>query len=147
VLTKILLDYIAGDSSLLYEKLYSDSILGASFAMDYLSGKNYGVSVFSGASPEPEAVRDSIINEINRLTVSGLDQKRFDTIKRKQLGRFIQSFNSISKICTTQADLYAKDLDLFDLMRSFDNCTLDLAEARLKEHFINPVLSIIYPPE
>ena len=145
VMGKILPDMIAGESSRLYERLYNKNLIDSTFAMDYLSGTFYGVSVFSGLSPDPLSVRGYIMDEIDRLRHNGLDRRRFENIKRKHIGRFITSFNNIGHITHTQADLYAKGMDVFDLMDCFANVAFDEAETRFTRHFTEPALSVVKP--
>ena len=140
---KILLDMIAGESSKLYERLYNQNLIDGSFAMDYLSGTFYGISIYSGLSPDPLGVREQITEEIERLKHDGLNRGRFENIKRKHAGRFIKSFNNVGHITHAQADLYTKGLDVFDLMDCFSNITFEEAETRFRRHFIEPALSVV----
>jgi predicted Zn-dependent peptidase len=132
---KLLLDMIAGESSDLYERMYNENLIDDSFGMDYLSGPFYGVSVFSGSSPDPERVRTHIMNEIGCLRRGKLNRRRFESIKRKHMGRFIRGFNNIGQIAQTQSDLYIKGLDIFELMDRFANITFDEVQERLSRHF------------
>ena len=145
VSSKILLDMIAGESSELYERMYNENLIDGSFGMDYISGTSHGVSIFSGASPDPVLVREYILNEIQLLKRSGLNRIRFENIKRKHIGRYIRGFNSIGQIAQTQADLYTKGLDVFELMDCFSNITFEQAQARLSSHFSEPALSVVKP--
>ena len=142
---KILLDMIAGESSPLYERLYNANLIDDSFGMDYLSGVFYGVSIYSGSSPNPIGVRDNILDEIQRLKRDGLDRARFQNIKRKHIGRFIRGFNNIGQIIQAQADLYTKGLDVFDLMDCFSNITFDKVQARFERLFSEQALSVVKP--
>jgi len=142
---KILLDMLTGESSELYERMYSENLIDSSFGMDYLSGIFYGESVISGSSPDPLRVRDSIVDEIRRLKRDGLGESRFERIKRKHIGRFVMGFNNIGQIVQAQADLYTKGLDVFDLMDCFSNITFDEVRTRFARHFTEPALSVVKP--
>jgi len=144
---KMLLDIIAGESSDLYAHMYNEHLIDSSFGMDYLSGAFYGVSVFSGSSPNPALVREYIMDGIQRLKQEGIDGSRFERIKRKHIGRLIRSFNNIGHITLAQSDLYTKGQDIFDLMDCFANFTHDEAQTRLSRHFTEPALSVIKPSE
>ena len=142
---KILLDMIAGESSDLYERMYNENLIDGSFGMDYISGTFYGLSIFSGASPDPILVRDYIMEEIQLQKRKGLNRSRFENIKRKHIGRYIRSFNNIGQIALAQADLYTKGLDVFELMDCFSNITFEEAQSRLTSHFTEPALSVVKP--
>jgi predicted Zn-dependent peptidase len=145
VLSRILMDAIAGDSSELYAALYNEGLLDDSFSADYLAGSFYGASVFSGSSKDPRQVQARLMAEIDRFKRDGIDPERFETLRRKHMGRYIRGFNSIEQICSSQADLFTKKLDLFDLMDSFQNVTVDGAMQRLSRHFTQPALSVVLP--
>ena len=142
---KILLDMIAGESSGLYERMYNENLIDSSFSMDYLSGTFYGESIISGSSPDPLRVRGIIWEEIQHLKEAGLNQSRFGDIKRKHMGQFIRGFNNIAQITQTQADLYTKGPDVFDLMDCFSNITFDDVQTRFTRHFTEPALSVVKP--
>lgn len=145
--SKILIDIVAGESSSIYEKLYNEGLIDSSFYIDYSCGVEYGISLFSGYSTEPKKVTEEIIKEIKRLSQGGIDKKRFEQIRRKHIGRYVRSFNSINTITNMQVDFATKNTDIFNLMDSFYNVTLDMVEERLREHLNteNYVLSVINP--
>lgn len=145
--SKILIDIVAGESSSIYEKLYNEGLIDSSFSIDYSCGVEYGISLFAGYSTAPKEVTEEIIKEIKRLSQDGIDEKRFEQIRRKHLGRYIRSFNSISTITNMQVEFDTKNMDIFKLMDSFNNVTLDMVEERLREHLNTEdyVLSVINP--
>lgn len=145
--SKILLDIIAGESSPIYEKMYNEGIIDNSFSIDYSCGIDYGISVFSGNSIEPQKVSNEIIKEVKRISKEGIDKARFEQIKRKHIGSYVRSFNSINTITTMQLDFETKGTDLFGIMDSFNKLTVNMLNQRLKDHLDtdNYVLSVVAP--
>jgi predicted Zn-dependent peptidase len=142
---KILLDVITGDSSPLYERLITDGLIDGPFSQDYISGSFYGQSILSAASDDPMEVMSRVMSEIDKIKNDGIDPVRFERIRRKQLGSFIRGCNSIEVMCGAAAELFTKDMTLFDYVSAFDKLTLNDCAKRLKEHFADPVISIINP--
>ncbi|MDR1001135.1 MAG: insulinase family protein [Clostridiales bacterium] len=142
---KVLLDIIVGDSSPLYERLITDGLIDGPCSMDYISGSFYGHSVLSAVSDDPMAVLSRVMSEIDNIKSNGIDPVRFERIRRKQLGSFIRGCNSIEMMCGAAAELFIKDMTLFDYVGAFEKLTLNDCAARLKEHFFDPAVSIINP--
>ena len=121
VSTKILLDMIYGDSSEFYESTYSQGLVDGPYALEYTAGSFYGTAVCSNSAECPSKASGLALGEIDRIKNDGLDQRRFEQIKRKHLGRFIRSFNSIESITHTQMELAFRGLDLFDILETYQN--------------------------
>ncbi|MCL2352938.1 MAG: insulinase family protein [Firmicutes bacterium] len=144
---KILADAAAGPSSPLYERMYNEGVIDGSFHADYAGGGYFGVSLFSGASREPERAKEMILGEIARLKNEGIDRNRFETVKRKHIGRLTAGFNAIDWVAGTQAELFTLGRDLFDLADSYENVTAEAVDERLRGHYLeeNCALSMIVP--
>ncbi len=117
--SKMLLDYIAGDSSPFYESMYERGLLDSSFGMEYLSGEGFGAAIFSGYSDKPYEVLSHLLTEIEALKHKGFDRERFNDIKNKHIGLFIRQFDSINSITAGQVDMVAKGIDLFQLVEAY----------------------------
>ncbi len=145
--TKILLDMLAGQSSNLYEKLYREGLVDDSFSYDFISGRSFGSSMFSGFSNEPKKVLEYINEEIKNVKQKGLDKDHFERIRKKQIGRFMRGFNSIDAIASSQIDLCSRGSDLFNSFESYQNVKFENIKDRLEEHFNaeNAVLSVVAP--
>jgi len=147
VKSKMLIDIVTGESSAIYEKMYNDGIIDASFSFEYSSGLEYGMTLISGFSRDYKRVSEEIINEINRLVKEGIDKNRFEQIRRKHIGHYARNFNSIGTLINMQVDFVTKGEDIFTLMNAFEKVTIDMIEERLKQHLAteNYVLSVVIP--
>ncbi len=144
---KLLVDIVAGESSDLYNKLYNEGLIDGSFEVEYVCGEDYGTFIFSGSSKNPKLVLEEILNEIEKIKKNGITENRFNQIKRKHIGRYARSFNSIDNICNLQLDFLTKNMDLFELMDSLNNVTKEELETSLNNKLVkeNCVLSVIIP--
>ena len=139
----ILSDMIAGESSNIYVELYDKGMIDNQFTAEYIGGSYYGIFLFAGASHEPEAVRDRILQEIKQ----DLDHERFEMIKNKHIGRYIRGFNSIETLCASQADLFTKGYHVNNMMAAFKNVTFDDVNRQMHDHLRleNHALSVVRP--
>ena len=145
VSTKILLDIIMGGSSETYNKLYNAGLLDDGFGLDYSHGSCYGTTMFSGASKNPQIVFEEIMGAIKNVKKAGIEPSVFERIKKKHLGRFMQSFNSVSTPSEMQADFFVKGFNIFDLAKSLNDVKIEYVTERLENCFMdnNFCLSVV----
>ncbi|MCL2565013.1 MAG: insulinase family protein [Defluviitaleaceae bacterium] len=135
VTTKILLDIIIGGSSETYNKLYKTGLLDDGFSLDYSHGSCYSTTMFSGTSKDPDTVFEEIINAIKTLKETGINPLIFERIKKKHLGRFMQSFNSVSTPSEMQADFFVKGFNIFDLAKALKDVKIEDVHKRMENCF------------
>lgn len=147
MITNIILDMLFGSSSVFYNKLYEEGLIDTSFGAYYTGKGSYGHSLILGQSNRPEEVYKRVMDYIENAGEKALNEENFNRIKKKELGQFLFSLNSIDSIAYNFTDLYFNDFlftDLFSLLEEVDyNDILD----RYKTHFHkdNVALSIIKP--
>ena len=110
-------------------------------------GDGYFCSIFGGESRNPRLVRDRIIEEINRCKREGLDEERFNIIKRSYYGDLIRDLNDAEAIATLMLNNGMEKLTAFDNIETVAACTFEDVTARLEKQFNtdNVVISIIEP--
>ncbi|MDP4094905.1 MAG: pitrilysin family protein [Bacillota bacterium] len=147
VAIRILLDMIMGRSSELYNRLYDDGLINASFDTDYTLEENYAFSMFGGESRDPEAVRDRIAEEIRLIGKNGLDRNRFEQVKKAQMGKFLRQLNSVERISNLFITVYFKGVYLFDYFDVYDRISFEYIRDIFHEHFNldNMALSAVKP--
>ncbi|MGE4283696.1 MAG: M16 family metallopeptidase [Clostridia bacterium] len=147
IITRIVLEMIMGRSTTLYQRLYEEDLINDTFDVDYNAEINYGFTAFGGESSQPEKVREQIIDEINKLRQTGLDEVVFDRIKKVIFGRFLKQFNSIEKIANNFIANLFRDINIFDYIEVYNTVTFEDVQKRFLDHFKidNMALSIIRP--
>ena len=147
VSSRLLMDIVAGESSDFFYSLYDKGLLSNPFGMEYMGSNAHGTAIFSGASDDPVAVNNSIMEQLRKLKEVGINNSRFEQIKKKHIGRYIRSFNVIDNIATGQADLFSKGIDLFDLINAYKAATVETIQNRLLSLLDEniSVLSVIKP--
>lgn len=145
--TNFALSLLAGNSSDLYKRLYDDGLINNSFSTEVFRGDGYFCSIFGGESRDPWLVRDKIIEEIDRCKKEGLDQKRFDAIKKSYYGSLIRDLGSAESVATSMLNAGMDKLSAFDTIELVAAVTFEDVSRRLERQFNaeNVTLSIIEP--
>lgn len=147
--TNIVLSLIADESSDLYKKMYEDGLINSNFSTEVFTGDGYFCSVFGGESRNPHEVLDRIIAEIERVKTEGLDEERFELIKKSYYGSQIREYNNVEAVATTLINSYMSDTTPFDIIETVANVTFKNVQDRLfKQLDSNCVtISVIEPIE
>lgn len=147
ITTKILLDMLFGESSDFFERSYSEGLVDGPFVLEYSSSSFYGTAVCSNSADCPHEVAGHVLGKVERVKSEGLDEKRFAQIQRKHLGRFIRNLNSIEGVSHGQMELAFRGLDLFDILRTYQNVTFAQVSKRFERLFRddNYATSVIMP--
>lgn len=91
-------DILLGDSSPLFNRLYTEGLINGGFGggYDILSGA--AMLYAGGDSRDPHAVRDAIVAEAARVAEEGVDSARFQKILRGNFGETLRGFDSFENI-------------------------------------------------
>ncbi len=145
--TNFVLSLLADESSDFYKKLYDDGIINSSFSSEVFMGDGYFCSIFAGESRNPRLVRDKIIEEINRCKKEGLDEERFNIIKKSYYGALIRDLNDAEAIATVMLNAGMEKLSAFDVIETVAAVEFEDVQKRLDKQFNteNVTLSIIEP--
>lgn len=133
--TKLLLEILFGISSTLYRKLYDSELITESFDFDYSSETDYAYSVIGGDTPDPDKLVETITQELQALQKSGIGQDDFERSKRKKIGLFLRSLNSVEFIANQFTSYMFNGTDLFSVVPVLESITREEVEQRMKEHF------------
>lgn len=90
---------LMGESSALYQRLYEQGLIDGSFGAGYESFPGAAVFSCGGDSDRPEAVRDAVLEEAQRLCRTGIDGELFRRLKKSELGRRIRDLDSFDSLC------------------------------------------------
>ena len=108
-----------------------------------------GLISFTGDSPEPELVRDAIVEECGRLLREGLDDEAFLRLKKSAVGRRVRDLDSFESICYRVCANFFDGVDYFRFPEAYAEVTLEDVRTFL-EKTVCPegmVFSVIEPKE
>lgn len=145
--TNFVLSLLADESSDFYKKLYDEGIINSSFSSEVFMGDGYFCSIFGGESRTPRLVRDKLIEEINRCKKEGLDEERFNCIKKSYYGALIRDLNDAEAIATVMLNAGMEKLSAFDVIETVAAVSFEDVQKRLEKQFDTDkvTISIIEP--
>lgn len=135
VVTKLMLDAFIGPSSALYQELYENDLITDSFGNEFNSSTGYSFTVFGGDTPKPDELLARFKEAAQEAVEKGLDQAAFERSKRKKIGGYLRMLNSPESIAGEYTKYRFRGSDMFELLPLYESCTLEQANARLREHF------------
>ena len=124
---EILLNYITGESSKLYSKLYEKGLILGPLSSEYEFSRTYGYALILGRSKNPKEVEKLFLEEIEKIKKEGIDEKDFSRIKNKLYGEYISSYNSVSHIARNFISDWMKGIyNTYDYIDSFEKVTKNI---------------------
>jgi len=102
-----------GESSPLYLCMYEEGLIDSSFGGGFETVDGMALLTASGDSDDPEAIREAILEEAQRLAREGVPQEDFLRMKRSALGRRIRDLDSFDSTCFRVCAYYFSDFDYF----------------------------------
>jgi predicted Zn-dependent peptidase len=147
IVSSIALDILAGHSSPLYIRLYSEGLVYSDFSASFDSSANVAYTIFGGESRDPERVYDEVKQEINRLTENGPDINLFQRTKKAAIGSQIRSLNSLESICVGITGGHFRGYDAFSAADILSSITEDEITSFYREQLSpeNMAISIVSP--
>lgn len=128
LVSELALEILFGHGSDTYRELYEQQLVLDDFAASYGAGAGIGFTLIGGDTPHPERLRDTLLERAERLRRDGLRDEDFEREKRKFIGGFIRSFNSLEYLATFYTYFRFHDFDLFqtiDLLQEVDRPMLE----------------------
>ena len=140
-------DILLGDSSPLYQRLYDEGLINASFGggYDQLPGAAYLYA--GGESERAREVSDAILAEARRLAREGIDPAFFEQIRRASLGATLRALNSFENIAVSLVDGYFRGFDPLRFPEAYESIEQADVERFLRDELTEErrALSIIEP--
>ena len=138
-----------GESSALYLRLYEEGLIDSSFGGGFDTVEGMAMLTASGDSDDPEAVRDAILEEAERIVREGVPQEEFLRMKRSAMGRRIRGLDSFDSVAFRVCAYYFSGFDYFEFPRVYQQ----VEAADIQEFLRRTVtpermcMSVIYPIE
>ena len=139
-------EVLLGEASGLYLKLYGEGWIDSSFGGGFETIDGCALLNCSGDSDYPEAVRDAILAEAQRLCRDGIDEEQFLRLKRSALGRRIRNLDNFDSTCFRLVAYQMTDFDYFRFPEIYQSVTTDHVRAFL-DRIVRPErcsLSVIH---
>ncbi|WLP62687.1 pitrilysin family protein [Bacillus thuringiensis] len=125
----LLLDYLFGKSSVLYEALYNEGLIDDSFSYDYTEENNFGFAMVGGDTKQPDELADRLKDILLKTDYDQLDAAALERVKKKKIGGFLRSLNSPEYIANQFTRYAFNESSLFDALTVLEGLTVqDLQE-------------------
>ena len=136
-----------GESSELYLRLYEDGLIDSSFGGGFETVDGCAMLICGGDSDDPEAVRDAVLMQGEKLAKTGIGEEAFTRMKRSAMGRRIRGLDSFDSTCFRLCAYHFSDFDYFRFPELYEDIRADeirqfLAEVVQKDRC---ALSIVEP--
>ena len=102
-----------GESSELYLQMYEEGIIDSSFGGGFETIDGCAMLMCSGDSENPEAVREAILAQAEKIAKEGIPEANFLRMKRSALGRRIRALDSFDATCFRVCAYHFTDFDYF----------------------------------
>ena len=114
-------DILCGESSPLYADLYSKGWINGSFGgcCELVPGAAF--LYMSGDSQQPQAVKQAIEDEVERLCRQGIDEEYYQQIRRATFGDMLRQLNSFENIAVSLSECYFHGMDYYRFPEIFDS--------------------------
>ena len=141
------MQYLAGKSSPFYARLYGEGLITSDFSCAFMSGLSYAIAEFGGESHDPDRVLEELKGEIASTLQHGMDEARFQRLKKATSGAMLRNLDSMDYLCHAQTECHFHGTTVFDQVTLQDAITaadiLAFIQENLQpEHF---ALSVINP--
>ena len=115
----------AGEASRCYQRLYEAGLIDAGFYAGFESLRELAMFAFGGDSESPEAVRDAVLEEAQRILREGVDAEELARLKRSLLGRRLRELDSFGGTCNRICGYFFDGVDYLRFREAFDAVTAD----------------------
>lgn len=144
---EILLEILVSDSSPLFQNLLERGLVNeSSFGYEYFEGSGYATVIFSGESKDPQAVAETIEDELERFRINGIPSEAFENSKRAIYGSNISALNSTANIANAVISFNFKNREMFTYIDALAD--MELSEVEKSLNLLEKdkkVLSVIKP--
>jgi len=102
-----------GESSELYLRLYEQGLIDSSFGGGFETVDGCAMLMCSGDSEDPEAVREAILSQAEKIAAEGIPEQNFLRMKRSAFGRRIRGLDSFDSTCFRICAYHFSQFDYF----------------------------------
>lgn len=121
----IFLDYLFSKSSDLYNQWIKDGLINDTFSANFTQEKDYSFIHLGGDQDDYEKLEKTIITFLENIDNIEINEKDFQRIKRKNIGLFINMFNSPESIANLFSRYYFEGISAFEIVDIIPSITLE----------------------
>lgn len=135
VAIQILLEMLIGDSSKLYEELYTKGLINKPLGGEFSSEEDYAFSAISGEAKKYKKVISKIKDAIAEFKKNGLVEEDFERTKKMLYGRFVRGFEDVSSIANMFVSDFFRGVNASKYVEAYKEIDKTYVEEVLNKHF------------
>ena len=145
ILSGIIRNAVFGPISDFYDRMIRKQLINPGFGYNSIEVEGAMASVFQGMSRFPEALRDEIFEEIERVKREGISPRIFECARRSSYGGNITAFNCTEDIADNLQDDIMFGIDTFGLLKAAASVTVEEANELFRRQYdiSNSSLSVV----
>ena len=145
ILSGIIRNAVFGPISDFYDRMIRKQLINPGFGHNSIEVEGAMASVFQGMSRFPEALRDEIFEEIERVKREGISPRIFECARRSSYGGNITAFNCTEDIADNLQDDIMFGIDTFGLLKAAASVTVEEANELFRRQYdiSNSSLSVV----
>ena len=136
ILDEMIIDLVCGEMTPLYRSLYEDGLINNGLNGEVMAARDYIHSMIEGESRDPKEVYRRLLEEIERLKVTGFDEKMFARSKKATYGRYIGLYSKPESIASVMCNTYFAEMTLYELLDLVAGITKEQLENRMRENLL-----------
>ncbi|MDD8048766.1 MAG: pitrilysin family protein [Thomasclavelia sp.] len=121
----ILLDCLFSKSSDLYDRLINEGKINSSFSANYTQTKDVAYIQLGGSQNDYSLLEKTIMNIIENIDDIEITEDNFKRIQKKNIGSFIEMFNSMESVANLFSRYYFEGINALDIVDEFVNISLE----------------------
>lgn len=128
----ILFDLLFSKSSSLYDEWISKEIINDSFSASFTQERDYAFILMGGDQDNYQLLYNTLMDFIRNIDQLKITAEDFERVKRKNIGNFINMFNSPESIANLFSRYYFEGIDAMNIVDYVSKITLDDIKGVLK---------------
>lgn len=121
----LLFDILFGRTSAFYKEAYENNLIDESYAYSFSQEHGYGFGMIASDTENPEELAAKIRETIRELIASWtITDEELALIRKRKIGQFMRSLNSIEFIANQFTRYQFNDMDLFDVVPTLESLTI-----------------------
>ncbi|OUM89643.1 MAG: zinc protease [Bacillus thermozeamaize] len=145
--TELAMEALFGTGSELYQQLYDENLIDDSFGYQLVEETAFAFTMVGGDTPDPERLLSIVKERLARHLDEGLSEETFERVRRKKIGQWLRSLNSLEFIANQFTSYRFNGTDLFAVLPMLERITCEDVNRRMREH-LHPeqmAVSIVEP--
>lgn len=132
MVVSMMMRMIFGPTTQWYKSAFEDGLINSTFGGEvFCSNQGYFVITITGESKDPDAVKDRILKEIERVKGTHLDEKMFKIFLKSNYGLEISRLNNVAECAESMCFSYLDGITCFDVLSIYADMTLEEVEGAL----------------